>query len=52
MFYGQIKLQNYLPDPAISFCAIGDATCDQAPLQVSGFGQGKEIDEIVQKLYL
>lgn len=52
MFYGQIKLQGYLPDPAISFCAIGDATCDEAPLQVSGFGQGKEIDEIVQKLYL
>ncbi len=52
MLYGQIKLQGYLPDPAISFCAIGDATCDEAPLQVSGFGQGKEIDEIVQKLYL
>jgi hypothetical protein len=41
MFYGQIMIKNYLPDPAISFCAIGDATCDTAPLQVTDFGQGK-----------
>lgn len=41
MFYGQIKMQNYIKDPEISFCAIGDATCDSAPLQVTGFGQGK-----------
>jgi hypothetical protein len=52
MFFGQIKIQNYVPDPAISFCAIGDATCDQAPLQVSGFGIGKEIDEMLKKMWL
>jgi hypothetical protein len=35
MFYGQIKMKNYLKDPAISFCAIGDATSDKAALQVT-----------------
>lgn len=52
MFYGQIKMKNYLVDPAISFCAIGDANSDTAPLQVSQFGQGKEIDEMIAKLWL
>jgi hypothetical protein len=51
MFYGQIKMQNYCKDPAISFCAVGD-TGDQAPLQVTPFGQGKEIDEMIKKLFL
>jgi hypothetical protein len=41
MFYGQIMMKNYLKDPAISFCAVGDAICDEAPLQVTDFGQGK-----------
>jgi hypothetical protein len=40
MFFGQIKQNKYLEDFAISFCAIGDATCDQAPLQVTPFGMG------------
>lgn len=44
--------QSYLSDPALSFCAIGDSTCDQAPLQISDFGQGKEIDEKVSKIWL
>ena len=52
MFYGQIKIQDYLSDPAISFCAIGDATCDEIPLQVSDFGQGKEIDQLISKMVL
>lgn len=52
MFYGQIKMQDYLKDPALSFCAIGDVTSDQAPLQVTRFGQGKEIDEMIAKLWL
>jgi hypothetical protein len=41
MFYGQIIMQNYLVDPAISFCAIGDVLTDKAPFQVTSFGQGK-----------
>jgi hypothetical protein len=44
MFYGQIKMKDYLHDPSVSFCAIGDATSDDAPLQVTRFGQGKQID--------
>jgi hypothetical protein len=52
MFYGQIKMQDYLQDPAISFCAIGDHTCDDLPLQVTEFGQGKAIDQLLSKLVL
>lgn len=52
MFYGQIKMQKYLEDPAISFCAIGDHTCDDLPLQVTEFGQGKSIDQLLSKLVL
>jgi hypothetical protein len=52
MFYGQIMMQKYLTDPAISFCAIGDVTCDEAPLQVTEFGQGKAIDQLISKMYL
>jgi hypothetical protein len=52
MFYGQIMMQNYLEDPAISFCAIGDAVTDKCPFQVTEFGQGNEIDEMLGKMYL
>lgn len=52
MFYGQIMMQGYLQDPAISFCAIGDAKMDDVPLQVTSFGQGKQIDEVLSKMYL
>ena len=38
MFYGQIMMQEYLTDPAISFCAVGDAIHDRAPIQVTDFG--------------
>lgn len=52
MFYGQIMMQKYLEDPAISFCAIGDVTCDRSPLQVTEFGQGKAVDQLISKMYL
>lgn len=52
MFYGQIMIQNYLQEPAISFCAVGDYTCDEAPLQVTEFGEGREIDQLISKMYL
>jgi hypothetical protein len=52
MFYGQIMIQNYLKDPGISFCAVGDYTSDEAPLQITEFGQGKEIDQLIAKIYL
>jgi hypothetical protein len=52
MFYGQIKIQNYLSDPSVSFSAIGDHNCCTAPLQVSEFGAGVELDQMISKLYL
>lgn len=52
MFFGQIMLQGYLKDPAISFAAIGDANCDSAPLQVCDFARGTDLDDWLKKLYL
>lgn len=51
MFYGQIMMQGYLKDPSVSFCAIDD-TLDRAPLQVTDFGQGVQIDQLISKVYL
>jgi hypothetical protein len=52
MLFGQLLMQGYLEDPAISFAAIGDATCDQAPLQVGGFATGTALDGWLTKLWL
>ena len=52
MFYGQLMMQKYLGDPSISFCAVGDHSGDQAPLQVTEFGRGNEIDQLISKIYL
>jgi len=52
MFYGQIMIQKYLEDPAISFCAIGDHEASFAPLQVTPFAQGLETDDQIKKLFL
>jgi len=35
----------------ISFCATGDATCDQYPLQVTDFAKGRELDHNIQSLF-
>ena len=47
MFYGQI-----MTDPSISFCAIGDVFFDDAPLQITDFAQGTQIDQLISKIYL
>ena len=39
-------------DPHVMVMAIGDATCDQAPLQVSQFEADIRIDDSLQDLYL
>ena len=54
MFYGQIMMQQYLSDPAISFCAIGDhkVTEDPIPIQICEFKRGKELDEVLSQLVL
>src|ERR1041384_1297959 len=42
---GQIELKGYIDNPGISFAAIGDATSDRAPLQVSQFEGDNRLDE-------
>ena len=44
-------LSQYREDVEISFAAIGDATCDRFPLQVTDFGKGAELDERLAALY-
>eukprot|EP01080_Neovahlkampfia_damariscottae_P002144 gene2144-2010_t len=52
VFYGQIIQQGYLDDPSISFSAIGDASASNTPIQVTPFGQGKQVDELISKICL
>lgn len=52
MFYGQIMQNNYLKEPSISICGVGDYTSDEAPLQVSNFCEGLKVDEELKHLYI
>ncbi len=52
MFFGRLVLQNYLADPALSFIAVGDQTCDDEGLQVTPFARGDEIDDHLQSLFI
>lgn len=49
---GQIELKGYIENPGISFCAIGDATCDRAPLQVSQFEADNRLDEALGRFWI
>jgi hypothetical protein len=49
---GLLIRKGYLDHPQILIGAIGDATCDAAPLQVGQFESGIEIEENLGKLYL
>lgn len=51
-FFLEIQKQNYLDDPAISFAAIGDCHCDDAPLQVAQFSQSMELTGYLEQLYI
>ena len=44
-------LSQYRPDVEISFVAIGDATCDQYPLQVCDFARGIALEDQLKGLY-
>ncbi|MFH1182290.1 MAG: hypothetical protein V1702_04985 [Candidatus Woesearchaeota archaeon] len=44
-------LSQYRPDLEVSFAAIGDASCDNYPLQVNNFGKGVSLEEHVKALY-
>ncbi len=53
MLMGQIYMKNYVPDPAISFAAIGDATCgDKAPIQVGQFESDIRLDAVLGNVWL
>ena len=49
---GMLVRRGFLPDAQVMFGAIGDATCDQAPLQVGQFEAGIETDDDLGKIYL
>lgn len=49
---GLLMRHGYLSDPHIMIGAIGDATCDTAPLQVGQFEAGIEIEDDLTNLYL
>jgi hypothetical protein len=49
---GLLIRKGYLDHPQILTGAIGDATCDVAPLQVGQFESGIEIEENLGRLYL
>ena len=52
LFFGEIEKQGYLSDAAISFAAVGDAHCDQAPFQICNFSQSRELDDYLSRLWL
>lgn len=49
---GMLVRRGFLPDAQVMFGAIGDATCDQAPLQIGQFEAGIETDDDLGKIYL
>jgi hypothetical protein len=44
--------ERYLAHPQVLFGAVGDAYCDQVPLQIGQFESGLEMDEDLGKIYL
>ena len=49
---GLLLRKGYAVDPQILFGAVGDATCDKAPLQIGQFEADNELDENLRNLYL
>ncbi len=49
---GQIELHGYVANPGISFCAVGDADADRAPLQVSQFEGDNRLDEALGRIWI
>lgn len=52
MFYGEIEQKGYLNDFDICVCAVGDASCDDYPIQIGSPAKGLEIDSWMEKLVL
>ena len=49
---GLLIRKGYLEHPQILFGAVGDATCDRAPLQVGQFESGIEMDDDLSRFYI
>jgi hypothetical protein len=49
---GLLKDSRYVADPQIMFGAIGDATCDRAPLQVGQFESDNRMDADLERILL
>src|ERR1700760_872648 len=49
---GLLKDGGYARDPQLMFGAIGDATCDQAPLQVGQFESDNRMDGDLERILL
>jgi len=49
---GQIELKGYTENPGISFCGIGDAFSDRAPLQAGQFEGDNRLDEVLQRMWI
>jgi hypothetical protein len=49
---GLLKDSDYVEDPQIMFGAIGDATCDRAPLQVGQFESDNRMDSDLERILL
>lgn len=50
--FGVLMRKAYITDPQILFGAIGDATCDAAPLQIGQFESGNETEDDLSALLL
>lgn len=49
---GLLLRKGYVADPQIMFGAIGDATCDRAPLQVGQFESDNRMDDDLSRILL
>jgi hypothetical protein len=50
--FGLLLRKGYVTDPQVMFAAVGDATCDRAPLQVGQFESDNSADGDLSKIYL
>lgn len=49
---GLLLRKGYVPDPQILFGGIGDATCDQVPLQIGQFESDNRMDKNLEDIFL
>ena len=53
LLFGQLKLQEYCEEPAVSFFAVGDYRAgDKSPLQVCDFAEGDGLDDWISKIFV